>query len=96
MQFEWDIGKDRSNRKKHIGLDFETASRVFADPAARSRIDRVVGGEARWQTIGLVGDQLLLVAHTWEEHDGDETIRIISARKTNKHESRRYFQQADE
>jgi uncharacterized protein len=69
---------------------------VFAEPASRSRIERVVDDEARWQTIGLVGDELLLVAHTWEEHNGDETVRIISARKANKHESRRYFQQADE
>jgi uncharacterized DUF497 family protein len=96
MLFEWDAAKDRSNRKKHTGIDFETASRVFADSGSRSRIERVVGDETRWQTIGLVGGELLLVAHTWEEHDGEEIVRIISARKANKHEGRRYFQQADE
>jgi uncharacterized DUF497 family protein len=96
MLFEWDAAKDRSNRRKHNGLDFKTASRIFADPGSRSRIERVVGDETRWQTVGMVGDQLLLVAHTWEEHNGEETIRIISARKASKHEGRRYFQQADE
>jgi len=96
MLFEWDAAKDRSNRRKHHGLDFETASRIFADPGSHSRIERVVGDETRWQTVGMVGDQLLLVAHTWEEHNGEETIRIISARKASKHEGRRYFQQADE
>src|SRR5580658_2144194 len=93
MLFEWDAAKDRSNRKKHNGLDFETASRVFSDPGSHSRIERVVGDETRWQTIGIVGDQLLLVAHTWEEHDGEEIIRIISARKANKQEGRRYSRQ---
>jgi uncharacterized DUF497 family protein len=96
MLVEWDPGKDRSNRRKHGGIDLETAARVFGDPGSRSRIERVVADETRWQTIGLVGNQLLLVAHTWEEHDGEEKIRIISARKANKHESRRYSQQADE
>jgi uncharacterized protein len=96
MLFEWDDAKDRSNRRKHNGLDFKTASRIFADPGLHSRIERVVGDETRWQTVGMVGDQLLLVAHTWEEHNGEETIRIISARKASKHEGRRYFQQADE
>jgi uncharacterized DUF497 family protein len=31
MRFEWDAEKNRSNQKKHAGIDFETASRVFAD-----------------------------------------------------------------
>jgi hypothetical protein len=37
---------------------------VFANPGSRSRIERVVGDETRWQTVGMVGDQLLVVAHT--------------------------------
>jgi uncharacterized DUF497 family protein len=32
VRFEWDADKNRSNQKKHAGIDFETASRVFADP----------------------------------------------------------------
>jgi len=32
MRFEWDAEKNRSNQKKHAGIDFETASRVFAVP----------------------------------------------------------------
>jgi len=32
MRFEWDADKNQSNQKKHAGIDFETASRVFADP----------------------------------------------------------------
>jgi uncharacterized DUF497 family protein len=52
MRFEWDSGKDRSNRRKHSGLDFETAVRVFNDPNVQSTIERVVENEVRWQTQG--------------------------------------------
>ncbi len=31
MRFEWDEEKDRLNRRKHGGIGFEFASRVFAD-----------------------------------------------------------------
>ena len=47
MRFEWDAGKSRSNQKKHAGIDFETASRVFADPSLMLRKDRVIDGEQR-------------------------------------------------
>ena len=65
VRFEWDAQKDRINHAKHDGLDFRTAARVFSDPNARARMERVVNKEIRWQTLGLVGGQLLLVAHTW-------------------------------
>ena len=46
-------------------LAFETAVRVFDDPYGLSVQDRIVDGEARWQTIGLIeGVVVLLVAHT--------------------------------
>ena len=54
MVFEWDEAKNKANRKKHH-LGFEDAISVFRDPLARSKQDRVEGGEERWQTIGTVG-----------------------------------------
>jgi uncharacterized DUF497 family protein len=81
MVFAWDEGKDRRNRRKHR-LSFDTAAAVFDDPNAVTYLDRVVDGEERWHTLGLVGgDVILLVVHTIEEHHGEEEIRIISARK---------------
>ncbi|MBM4297940.1 MAG: BrnT family toxin, partial [Deltaproteobacteria bacterium] len=47
----------------------------------------------RWQTMGLVGTVLLFVVHTWPEADratGEETGRIISARKATSHERKAY------
>jgi len=43
-----------------------------------------VEGEPRWQTIGMVGQILLLVAHTVDEED--DGIRMISARKATRAE----------
>ena len=92
MRFEWDARKDSANRRKH-GVSFELAQRVFDDPNHISMQDRHEGGEERWQTIGLVGHiAILLVAHTHEDDNGEEIIRIISAREANKRECRLYFQ----
>lgn len=89
--FTWDREKAASNKRKH-GVSFELAARVFLDPFALSDQDRIEGGEYRWQTIGMVeGVVVLLVAHTvGEDEDGTEIIRIISARRAERHERQRY------
>ena len=90
MRFEWDETKDAHNLLKH-GVGFEAASLVFDDPLQLSVQDREVDGEERWQTIGMAGGVLLLlVAHTFEDEDGEEVVRIISARKANAQERTRY------
>ena len=83
---------------KHAGLDFETAARVFNDPNVVVIEDRVVDGEQRWPAIGSVSAALLLVVHMYREDDinGEEIIRIISAREANQRERRIYLQQAAE
>jgi len=98
MRFEWDARKSRINQAKHNGLDFETAARVFNDPSAVLIEDRIVEGEQRWHAIGAVSGALLLVAHVYREDniDGEEIIRIISAREANQRERRIYIQQAAE
>ena len=89
--FSWDGRKNHTNRKKH-GVSFEAAILVFDDPSHISRLDRVIEGEQRWQTIGMAGGTLLLlVAHTWEEAITHETqIRIFSARRATKIERKIY------
>lgn len=89
MVFEWDENKNRSNKAKH-GVDFETAALVFDDPLCASRFERAVDDEERWQTIGIVEKaSLLLVAHTYSDGQ-DIIIRIISARRADSHERKRY------
>jgi uncharacterized DUF497 family protein len=90
VRFEWDEAKAKSNARKH-GVRFEDAMLVFSDPYALVDQDRLEGGELRWQTLGLAGGiVLLLVAHTVRDEQGDETIRIISARKAIRKERQRY------
>ena len=72
-------------------MSFETAARVFTDPCALVELDLIENGEERWQTIGVVeGVLTLMVAHTVREQDDIEVIRIISARRGNRRERRRY------
>jgi uncharacterized DUF497 family protein len=88
--FEWDPTKEASNLRKH-GVSFQMAVRVFTDPYALVEQDRIENGEERWQTIGVVeGVLMLMVAHTVREQDDIEVIRIISARRANRMERRRY------
>lgn len=90
MLFVWDAAKDRSNKAKH-GVSFETAKLAFDDPLQLSILDGYVDGEERWRTLGLVGSvTLLLVIHTYVDNDGEEIIRIISARKATRHERSQY------
>lgn len=89
MRFEWDADKNRRNLAKHK-ISFETASLVFNDPQAVSLQDRVVEGEERWQTLGMVSDTVLIVAHTYRDEASDEVIRLISARKATACERRAY------
>jgi hypothetical protein len=90
--FRWDQSKAASNKRKH-GIEFDEAVLVFDDPGAISEIDRVVEGEIRCQTIGTVDNiVLLLVAHTVHEEGQNEIFRIISARRANRTEQKRYEQ----
>jgi uncharacterized protein len=90
MKFTWDNNKNAINKAKH-GISFDTAKLVFDDPYHLSIQDRHENGEERWQTLGLINNQVvLLVAHTVHEESETEVIRIISARKATKQERSRY------
>lgn len=91
IRLEWDPAKAKLNLRKHR-VSFETAARVFADPLALMEQDRIEHGEWRWRTLGRVeGHVLLVVAHTvHDDEDGAETLRLISARRADPKESKRY------
>ena len=89
--FSWDSAKSKANIGKH-GISFQTARLAFNDPHLVRNFDRIVGDETRWHTTGMVeGHLLLLIVHTTQEDNGDEYIRIISARKANRREEAAYF-----
>jgi uncharacterized DUF497 family protein len=89
IKFEWDESKNRANNKKH-GISFEEALTVFYDDNARLIDDPDHSGEEeRFILLGISAQlKLLVVCHCCQ--DGDEVIRIISARKANKSESSFY------
>ena len=86
MRFEWDDLKASQNLAKH-GVPFEYALRVFLDVR---RVDfedtRRKYGEERRITLGIIDDRLHVVTYTLRQ----ESIRLISARKANARERRRY------
>ena len=87
MNFVWDPSKAKSNFQKHR-VSFAEAVTVFYDPLAKiaSDPDHALE-EERFILIGhSKKNHLLFVVHVYRSN-GD-TIRIISARKATKKESR--------
>ena len=91
MNFEWDETKNRINQEKH-GVSFEEAKEVFDDALQISKLDhRFNYFEERWITLGATKkEKLLVVANLFFTDEGEEIIRIISARRANNHERRAY------
>jgi uncharacterized DUF497 family protein len=60
------------------------------------RKDRIVDGEQRRHAIGAATKALLLVVHVYREdrENGEEIIRIISARQASQREHRIDIQEA--
>ena len=91
MRFEWDQAKSESNRRKH-GVSFNEAREVFDDPLHLSiRDERFSYFEERWIIVGQTNDRhTLVVVNLFFDDDGEEVIRIISARDATKNERRQY------
>lgn len=90
--FDWDPNKAKANLKKH-GICFDQASTIFHDPRMISVFDiEHSEQEDRWATIGIDRNGILLVVvHTFQQVDADSCrIRIISARKATRKESKQY------
>ena len=87
MKFEWDEQKNKSNIEKH-GIDFCDAQDIFLSKRLSFEDTRQDYGEERAITVGLIGNSVCVVVYTRRE----ETTRIISARKANERERRRYYE----
>jgi uncharacterized DUF497 family protein len=84
--FEWDDTEAAANRRDHDGT-FETARKVFDDPFAVEWVDKNQSAyEVRFAMVGMVEGRLVFVAYTLR----NERIRIISARKPEPNERRKY------
>ncbi len=85
-EFEWDEKKNTSNKEKHR-IAFEDAKGVFDDKKRIQYIPpRNLYGERRWKTVGSLLNSITTVIYTVR----NAVFRIISARRANKKEKRRY------
>lgn len=88
MVFEWDDHKNAANAKKH-GIRFENAIGIFQGPVLTWIDDRADYGETRHISIGaLEGVLVIVVVHTARR----KATRIISARRANRRERKRYHE----
>ena len=91
-RFDWDPAKASRNAKDH-GVTFEQAATVFLDARLLSQLDEENGeNEERWLSLGLdKAVRLLVVSHTYRDVTPRRaTIRIISARKATRRETKAY------
>jgi uncharacterized protein len=87
LEFEWDDGKAAVNWRDH-GLSFEEAIKAFRDPFAVEQLDtREDYGEERINLIGMCDAVLIHVTYT----ERGDRIRIISARRAERHEQDHYY-----
>jgi uncharacterized DUF497 family protein len=84
-EFEWDDVKAARNKRDH-GITFERARAVFEDLFAVGWPDPDEVLEERFLTVGMAGRSFLYVVYTMR----DQRIRIVSARRAERHERRRY------
>ena len=89
LRFEWDSTKSASNAKKH-GIGFDEAKSIFSDERAKLIADpEHSDDEDRFILLGLSTKlRLLVVCHCCRGKNN--VIRIISARKATRVESRDY------
>lgn len=89
LDFEWNSKKASTNLSKH-GISFDEAKTVFYDEFARIIADPEHSQEEdRFVILGLSSTlKILVVCHCYRHND--KTIRLISARKATRKESRQY------
>ena len=87
----WDEPKRLRNIKAH-GLDFVGCEAVFDSPVVSWEDDREAYGEQRINLLGWL--QGIIVHMTYTERSDDQ--HIISLRKAEKHEIRRYAKEVSD
>jgi len=87
MRFKWTSGKAARNRLKH-GIDFADAVIALEDENALTVEDHD-HNEQRFKSLAL--GPCLKVLFVVFAFDGEDCIRIISARKASRGETRQYY-----
>ncbi len=85
MKYEFDQAKDEVNRAKH-GVSLALAEALFVGPHRSATDDRFDYGEVRQVAFGQIGGRLFVCVFV----DRGSTRRIVSLRKANSREVKRY------
>lgn len=85
MEIEFDAAKNQRNIELR-GLTFDLAAGFDFEGAIE--VEQVVEGEQRYFALGFIGARLHALVYTLR----DEVAGIVSLRKANKREVRRYEQ----
>lgn len=86
MEFEWDESKSQACAKARR-FNFDYAALAFYDPNRITESDtRHDYGEERFRLMGMIEGRVFVVVYTLRS----SVIRIISARKANQREIKRY------
>ena len=93
MRFEWDENKNKDNIKKH-GVSFEEAASIFLNKIIEEPDIDHSDNEDRYRAVGIsiYLRELLVVYCIREKIENDKIMRIISARKANLEERRKYYE----
>lgn len=93
IKFEWDENKNEINKKKHK-ISFEEAASVFYDEEALLIDDPEHSQEEEEERFIILGlstkANLLVVCHCYRA--SETVIRIISARKATRTETKQYLE----
>lgn len=87
MDCEYDPAKDESNRDKH-GLSLAEADSFEWETALIREDTRKPYAEQRFEATGLIGDRLHVMVFCMRK----DAIRVISLRKANSREVKRYVE----
>lgn len=85
MEYEFDPAKDESNSDKH-GLSLADADGFEWETAVVREDTRRQYAEQRFEATGYIGDRLHVMIYCRRT----DVIRVISLRKANKREEKRY------
>jgi uncharacterized DUF497 family protein len=90
VRFDWDASKSDRNLDER-GFDFEFATQIFEGRTLEREDTRRDYGERRVIAIGMAEGIALTVVYTDRAEAGGEVVRrIISARKSHRHERKTY------
>jgi len=87
VKFEWNENKNLINIEKH-SIDFNDAKDILQNERLTATDSRRDYGETRKISIGKSGNHVCIVVYTERKN----LVRIISARKANQKERRKYYE----